>query len=114
MLIRLRVTTKLLIAIAIIASEDTQKEILKIENNKIKRKIKAKPKKILKFVLVRKSKEEKGSFFFLKKEINFRMPKPTTYRITILTMENRTESHNVIEVHSHHISTLPYFFVFDS
>jgi hypothetical protein len=91
----------------IISTVDIKKGTLKMEKMKTKRKMKTKPKIILELVFTRKSKELNGSIFLLKKEINLRIPEPTKYRVQILTRENRTESHNVIAVQSHHIIALP-------
>jgi hypothetical protein len=90
-------------AIVIISKVDAKKGRLNIEKISKKRKIKMKPKIILKLVFTRKSKELNGSVFLLRAQINLRIPKPTKYKISKVRRENRIESNNVISVDSHHM-----------
>jgi len=98
------VTAKPITAIAIISKVEIKKERLNIEKIRTKRKIKIKPKIILKLLFCKKSKELNGSTFLPKAQINLRIPEPTKYKISMLRRENRTESAKVISVQSHHIN----------
>jgi len=100
-------TAKPAIANARIVKVEIKNGRLKEEKISKKRKMKIKPKIILKLVLTRKSNAAKGSRFLLKVRINRRIPKPTKYRVNIHTIENRTESNNVTLAQSNHIISLP-------
>jgi hypothetical protein len=60
------VAAKPIIAIVIMIKVDSENDRLNVEKISTKRKIKMKPKNILKLVFTRKSKEPKGSAFLLK------------------------------------------------
>jgi hypothetical protein len=100
-------TAKPTIANARIAKVEIKKGRLKEEKISKKRKMKIKPKIILKLVLTRKSNEAKGSLFLVKVRINLRIPEPTKYRVNTHKIENRTESNKVILAQSNHIISLP-------
>ena len=100
-------TAKPTIANASVAKVEIKKGRLKEERISKKRKMKIKPKIILKLVLTRKSNDAKGSLLLVTAKINRRIPEPTKYRVKIHIIENRTESNNVILAQSNHIISLP-------
>lgn len=100
-------TAKPTTANAITDKVETIKGRLKKEKISIPRKMKIKPKIILKLALTTKSNETKGSVFLLKVRINRKIPKPTKYSVRTHKIENITESNNVILPQSNHIITLP-------
>jgi hypothetical protein len=99
------VVAKPITAIAITSKVDVKKERLNIEKIRTKRKIKIKPKIILKLLFCKRSKELNGSTLLPKAQINLRIPEPIKYKVSMLRRENRTESTKVISVHSHHMIT---------